>query len=296
MKTIPTRLLRHVPLKGALVLAAAMLFSLPAANAQTLLSYWNFNNDNPAYNSSSGLLGSFSTAAAGYGEAYSQTNNSTPGKLASNSTNSTVYHGASIYIDFTNYGTIPSGTINGLSSSSGYTYPSSTSTGAAGYGVFADSTVNRAGSDSTTGGSLLLLNTTGGAIGKYITFSLSSAGYSSLSLTYATRLTNSVTSSQVWSYSLDGTNYFSLTTLNPAANATFNTQTLNLSTLSGSALNNLSSFYLRLTYTSANNQGSQALDNIQLTGTAVPEPGSALLVLCGLGAAFICIRRRARLA
>lgn len=296
MKISTIRLLHLIAPKSVLVLAATLLLSLPAARAQTLLSYWNFNNDNPAYNGTSGLIGSFNTSAAAYGEAYTQTNNSTPGKLASNTANSTVFHGASVYIDFTNYGTISSGTINGLSASSGYTYPSSTSTGAAGYGVFADSTVNRAGTDATTGGSLLLLNTTGGAINKYITFSLSSTGYSSLSLTYATRLTNTVTSSQVWSYSLDGTNYFSLTTLSPAANGTFTTQTLNLSTLSGSALNNQSSFYLRMTYASANAQGSQALDNIQLTGTAVPEPSSALLVLCGVGAAFLCVRRRARVA
>lgn len=296
VKTILTSPLRHAVLKSVLALAATTLLSLPAAHAQTLLSYWNFNNVSPAYNSSSGLIGSFSTTSAAYGETYSQTSASVPGRLSSNSGNGAVFSGSSIYIDFANYGTISSGTINGLSASSGYTYPSSTSTGAAGYGAFADSTVNRVGTDSTTGGSLLLLNTSGGAINKYITFSLSSAGYASLSLTYATRLTNSVTSSQVWSYSLDGVNYFTLTTLSPTANATFLTQTLNLSTLSGSALDNQSSFYLRLTYTSSNTQGSQALDNIQLTGTAVPEPSPALLVLCGLGAAFLCIRRRARVA
>jgi len=296
VKTIPTHLVRHIALKGALVLAATTLLSLPAAHAQTLLSYWNFNNVSSAYNSTSGLLGSFSTTAAAYGEAYSQTNNSTPGKLAGNSANGAVYHGSSVYIDFTNYGTIASGTINGLSSTSGYTYPSTTTTGAAGYGAFLDSTVNRAATDSTTGGSLLFLNTSGNALNKYITFSLSSAGYTSLSLTYAARLTNGVTSSQVWSYSLDGTNYFSLTTLSPQATGAFNTQTLNLSTLSGSALDNQSSFYLRMTYTGANTQGSQAIDNIQLTGAAVPEPNSALLVLCSIGAAFLCVRRRARLA
>ncbi len=294
MKTTPTSFLRHTALKGALVLAAATLLSLPAAHSQTLLSYWDFNNVSPAYVSSGGYIGSFSTSAAAYGEAYIQTNNSTPGRLSSNTANNTVFSGASVYIDFTNYGTIANGTINGKLAT-GYTGQATTSSNA-GYGAFLDSTVNRASTDSTTGGSLLLLNSSGGANNKYITFSLSSAGYSSLSLSYATRLTSGAAASQIWTYSLDGVNYSTLKTLNPAADATFTTQTLNLSTLSGSALDNLSTFYLRMTYSTGNTYGSQALDNIQLTGTAVPEPSSALLVLSGIGAAFLCIRRRARLA
>jgi len=274
------------------LLAAAALLSLPSAHAQTLLSYWNFNNDNPAFSGST--VGSFKTSAAAYGEAYTQTAASVPGTLAGNSANGTIFSGSSISIDFTNYGTISGGMINGKTAASGFTLQSNTS-GPAGYGVYTDSTVNRASTDSTTGGSLLLLNSGGNATNKYITFSLRSTGYESLSLSYATRLTNGVISSQAWTYSLDGTTYFTLATLTPTANGTFVTQSMNLSALSGSALNNQSAFYLRLTYTTSNTQGSQALDNIQLTGAAVPEPGSALLVLCGIGAAFVCIRRRARL-
>lgn len=290
--SLPAQSAPRLRIAACILLAAATLLSLPSASAQTLLSYWNFNNVSPAFSGST--IGSFKTTAAAYGEAYTQTSNSVPGTLASNSANSTVFHGSSIYIDFTNYGTISGGTINGKMATA-YTSQGSTS-GAAGYGVYTDSTVNRASTDSTTGGSLLLLNSSGGAINKYITFSLSSSGYSSLSLSYATRLTSSVVASQAWTYSLDGTTYFALTTLTPTANSTFVSQSMDLSALSGSALNNQSTFYLRMTYTTTNNQGSQSLDNIQLTGVAVPEVNSATLALCGLVVTAACLRRRARVS
>lgn len=82
------------------LLAALVLSASHQAGAQTLLTYWNFNNTNPAYNSGAGQLGSFSTTAASYGEAYSQANNSTPGTLASNTSNSTVFSGSSVFINF----------------------------------------------------------------------------------------------------------------------------------------------------------------------------------------------------
>lgn len=267
--------------------AVLSLVVSPLGQGQVLLSYWNFNNDSPAYNS--GTLGSFNTTAASYGEAYSQTSNSVAGTLRANSANGTLFSGSSIYINFSNLGTISNATINGKTAP-GYTTQNITS-GNAGYGVFSDSTVNRAGSDATTGGSLLLLNTAGNANGKYITLSLSSVGYATLSLSYATRLTSAVTASQAWSYSLDGINFLSLATLSPTANGNFSAQTLNLSGLSGAVLDNQSSFFLRMTYTSANTQGSQAFDNFQLTGVAVPEPATGALWLGGLGCILISTRR-----
>jgi len=272
---------------GTFLFTAFILSASHPARSAVLLSYWNFNNDNPAYSST---LGSFSTSAAAYGEAYAQSSNSVPGTLGANTANNTVFSGTAIKIDFSNIGTISNPTINGKAPTA-YTAQNSTS-GAAGYGVFADSTVNRAGTDATTGGSLLLLNTSGNMISKYITFSLSSAGYNALTLSYATRLTSSVTASQVWSYSLDGTNFSALTTISPAANATFLQESLDLSALSAQALDNRSAFFLRLTYSSANAQGSQAFDNIQLAGTAVPEPSSVALLLGGMALLLGVLRRR----
>lgn len=271
-------------------IAVASFFATTQQAHATLLTYWNFNNVSPAYSSGSGL-GSFSTT--GTSEVYTQTNNSTPGKLLSN-TSGTVFNSSSIYIDFANIATITavSPTINGKTPTA-YTGQNGTG-GSAGYGSFTGSTTNAVGSDAA-GDSLLLLNTAGNFNNKYIDFSLSSLGYNSLSLSYSTRLTNAVTASQVWSYSLNGTDYFTLTTITPTANGNFSTQTLNLSSLSSSALDNQSSFTLRLTYTSANAQGSQALDNIQLNGTAsaIPEP-STVAVLGGLGALGFALWRRRR--
>ena len=72
-----TRLPRLLTLSSVLV--ASFLVSTQEAHA-TLLTYWNFNNTSPAYQTSGGILGSFKTSAASptdFGEIYTQTNNST---------------------------------------------------------------------------------------------------------------------------------------------------------------------------------------------------------------------------
>ena len=277
------------------VIAASFVWMASGAHAATsLLSYWNFNNDSPAYNSGAGQLGSFNATAASYGEAYTTTNTATvSGTLAGNTSNSTVFHGSAIKIDFSNIDTIAARTINGKKWNGAGAQAATSDQ--AGFGTFSSSATNNVGSD-TAGNSLLLLNTSGNMVNKYITFSLSSAGYDTLSLSYATRLTNAVTSSQVWSYSLteNGT-YTTLATISPTANGTWINESLDLSTLSSSFLNNQSAFYLRMTYTSANTQGSQAIDNIQLTGVAaaIPEP-STYALLGGLGALGCAMVRRKR--
>jgi hypothetical protein len=293
MKNLPSLL--TLP---AVVVASFLATATTQDVHATLLTYWNFNNVSPAYVvvSGNGNLGSFSTS--GTSEVYTQTSNSTPGKLLSN-TNGTVFNSSSIYIDFANVATINavSPTINGKTPTA-YTGQNITG-GSAGYGTYSGSTLNAVGSD-TAGDSLLLLNTAGNFNNKYIDFSLSSLGYNTLSLTYSTRLTNSVVSAQVWTYSLDGGNtWLTLTTVTPTADATFKSVSLDLSTLSSvtGTLNNQSSFTLRMTYTSSNTQGSQAIDNVQLNGTAIsaiPEPSSyALLGGAGvLGLALFSRRKR----
>jgi hypothetical protein len=243
----------------SLLFGAMILLASRAAQGQVLLSYWDFNNDSQTYNSGTATLGKFyTTTGNGNGEIY----NTTSKQLSSNTANGAIY--TSSYISFSNW----TGTANG-----------NFVTGSTnGWGVYSDSTVNRASSDSSTGGSLMLYSASGGENGSYITFSLDSAGYKSLNLTYALRL--SVANSVLWSYSTDGTNWTSLGYA-PTPGTTFTSETLVLPT----ALNNLSSFYLRATLSNSSTSESIALDNIQLTGIAVPEPSTVALVLafCVIG-------------
>lgn len=286
-------------------LAIASFVCATAEAHATLLTYWNFNNTSPLYQSSGGILGSFKTSAASptdFGEIYSQTNNATPGTLSSNTSNDTVFNGAGIIIDFSNIGTIaglPNGpTINGKKGSGTTPYSTQESTtGYAGYGAFAGSTVNAVGSDSA-GNSLIFLNGANSLNNKYITLTLSSAGYEALSLSYSTRLSSAMTSgSEIWSYSTDGNTFNALDTINPIRDAAFHTETLDLSSLSSSALDNQSTFYLRMTFNSSSGNGSYSFDNIQLTGTAIttmiPESSTFALVggLAVLGMAFTKRRR-----
>jgi len=273
------------------ILATSFVWAANDAHA-TLLSYWNFNNVSPAYNT--GTLGSFSTSAAAYGEAYTQTNNSTAGTLGSNTANSTVFNGSAIKIDFSNLATAPTPIINGKIYS-GYTQQGQTNTVVGGYGTFADDTTNRVAGDATTGGSMIIMNPSGSEQGKYITFSLSSLGYNTLSLTYATRISGSSTGTETWTYSTDGTNFNSLTSITSITQGSFGSQSLNLTSLSSFALDNQSAFYLRMTI-GTGTSASYAFDNFQLTGTAiaVPEP-STYALLGGAGAlclAFIIRRKR----
>jgi len=97
-----------------------------------------------------------------------------------------------------------------------------------GYGTYTDSTLNRAAGDATTGGSLIIMSPTDAESSRCITFSLSSASYDHLTLSYAARLSNGFAGSEIWFYSLNGTSFTNLTSVSPMANATFQTESLNL--------------------------------------------------------------------
>lgn len=259
----------------------AICATYPAMSQASLISYWNFNNVSPAYVSST--LGSFSGTAASYGEAYASQ------KLSSNTANGTIYSGSGVSLDFANLSAgVNNAIINGKVA--GGSSQAQTNTVFGGFGAFTDTTLNRVAGDTSTGGSMIIMNPSGTELGHYLTFTLSSAGYDSLALSYDTRLSNGFAGNEVWSYSLNGTAFSPLGTISPTANSTFSTQSLNLSTLSAGALDNQPTFYLRMTLTSNTNGGSFAFDNIQLTGTSVPEPAT----LGSLAALAMLIARRRR--
>lgn len=292
---IPPRRLSAFLSPAALLSAAAVFVGAANDAHAVLLTYWNFNNVSPAYLSGNGTLGSFSTSAAAYGEAYAQANNSTAGTLGSNTANGTVFNGAAIKLDFANLATAPTPLINGKTSASSYTTNGQTNSSFGGYGSFIDTTLNQVAGDSTSGNSFIIMNPSGAELNKYITFSLSSLGYDTLSFSYATRISSGQTGTQNWSYSLNGTNFTSLSSITSITQGSFGLQSLNLSTLSAGALNNQSAFYLRMTI-GTGTSASYAFDNVQLNGTAivVPEPSSyaALGGFAVLG--FAALRRRRR--
>jgi hypothetical protein len=263
----------------------ALLFSLaalPLSSQAALLSYWNFNNVSTAYNSTGGVLGSFNTTAASYGEQY--TVGTSTYRLSSNTANSTVFNSSSVYLDLTNLTTVTSAVVNGMSG----TTRATTSSGTGGFGGFADTTTNRVSSDTTTGDSLIILNPSGAENGHYIQLSLSSAGYSGLTLTYDTRLQSSKTGTETWTYSTDGgTTWNSIATLSLTGTGSFSTQTVDLTSLT--ALNNQSTFLLRMAISGAS--ASFAIDNLQLTAS-VPEPAACLSILSGI--AMLGVLRRIR--
>jgi hypothetical protein len=271
-----------------LILGILLLVAPTSAQAQILLGYWDFNNDNPAFNSGTSAIGSFNTTAASYGEQYSSQ------ILSSNTLG---LYSSSESLDLSNLTTGLTGSnapmINGLV---GSTRQMTTTTQSSGFGVYQDTTINQASSDSTTGGSLILMNESGsGSLnGHYITLTLDSANYNNLALSYATRATSGATASEAWSYSLDGTNYFSLSTLNLSTTGTFFNESLNLSSLSSNALNNQGTFYLRVTV-NYNVGDSLSFDNIQLTGvSAVPEPSTYALM--GFGVLLLSLALRCKRA
>lgn len=285
---------RISPFAAVSALAAASFLGAAQEARATLLSYWNFNNVSPGYLSGNGSLGSLGTSSAAYGEAYTQVNNSTAGTLGANTANGTVFSGSAIKIDFANLATAATPIINGKTFVSTYTLQGQTNTSFGGYGTFSDNTTNRVAGDNTTGGSLIIMNPSGAELGKYITFSLSSLGYDTLSLSYASRISAGATGTETWSYSLNGTSFTSLGSISPTVGS-FGLHSLNLSSLSSGALDNQSAFYLRMTI-GTGTAASYAFDNIQLTGTAVspiPEP-STFALLGGLGSLGVAALRRRR--
>jgi hypothetical protein len=272
-------------MRKLLLPAVLLAFGSPAVlDAQTLLSYWNFNNDSSVFGTPANTYGQFSTTDGGSGEVYT---GGTTRQLSSNTAVGAAFSGSGTYLAFNGLiaGVSPN-VINGIDSVTGTR--ATTSTGSSGYAVFSDTTLNRVAGDASTGGSLQFVNSANRLAGKNVTLSLSSTGYEDLQLSYATRWSNNTSGTQTWTYSLDGTNFFSITggalsMASSASSTNFTTFSLNLASLA--AIENVSNFYLRMTFTAGGTPpGSFSFDNLQVTGiAAVPEPGSWSLLLLGAG-------------
>ncbi|SDT95057.1 PEP-CTERM protein-sorting domain-containing protein [Verrucomicrobium sp. GAS474] len=251
-----------------LFLAACWAASALPARA-VLLEYWDFNNVSRAYSAPN--IGLFSTSG-GNGELY-DVNAKT---LSSNSANGAIF---------------TTGSLN-LSNVLG-TYGGSTSSAPA-WGAYVGATPTNTYTGDTTGSSLLIVNSINNDVDK-LTFSLTSTGYTSLTFTASERLSfnsTSFLSTIAWSYSTDGTTWTSITPSGSIGlNSSYGTLTLALP----GTLDNLSTFYIQEELDFKTTQGSFAIDNVQLNGTAlaVPEPSTWALLFLGGGLLLWRARRRA---
>lgn len=117
-----------------------------------------------------------------------------------------------------------------------------------------------------------------------VVFSVSTTGYESLVLSYATNRSSTGFTGNQWLYSTDGTSFTSLgaTGVVSPGSTSFAVQTIDFGSIP--ALNNAASVYLKYTVVGASSAGgSNHLDNIQINATAIPEPSWTLGLLGGVG-------------
>jgi len=189
--------------------------------------------------------------------------------------------------------------LDGTNGSSNYFVPTSGTTNTelnafSGTSVNASATIGM--STVTTGAAALaIIGGSGGtaANGKSMVFKFSMAGFSNLSMSYATQRTSTGFNSQVLEYSVDGVNWSSI-----GANNSIQSSFSALSTPPGvatvfggiSGLDNASDAYVRMRLTGATGStGNNRFDNFIFSADVIPAPGAiALLGVAGL----VGVRRR----
>jgi hypothetical protein len=152
-------------------------------------------------------------------------------------------------------------------------------------GTFGGTTINALFGDPS-GGAMALRAGNGvnsGVVnnGKWVQFNISTSGFgSALVMTYATQRTGTGFNSQEISYSTDGVNFTSFTTLN-AIPSSFGLQTI---AFGASDVYGKANLHIRITLDGASNQGgNNRIDNVQFNAELIPAPGSvALIGLAGL--------------
>ncbi len=123
--------------------------------------------------------------------------------------------------------------------------------------------------------------------GSSITISFSTTDYEDIELSYATQRTSTGFTSQAWAYSFDGITFTSIETLEGLPTS-FTKKTIDLSGIS--EVNDKGEIYLRLTLDGATgNSGNNRIDNLQITGTLIPEPATTLSASLAL---LALLRRR----
>lgn len=130
--------------------------------------------------------------------------------------------------------------------------------------------------------------------GENITLSVSTLGFSNITVSLATQRSGTGFNSNQFQYSLDGTTFIDFTALyNPPVS--FGLFTFDLSGIDG--LNNNSSAAFRIVFNGASAAaGTNRIDNLVVEGQratiAIPEPTSIMLLALGLSGTLAMLRRR----
>jgi hypothetical protein len=130
--------------------------------------------------------------------------------------------------------------------------------------TFSGNVLNDPRATPAAGNALALANMS--ANGKYVVFKFSTLGYSDISATFATRGTATGFNTHVWEWSTDNVTYTSFLTNTANNTTTWSTEVVDLSGIS--AVNNISTVYLRLTVTGASAAtGNNRIDNFVIKST-----------------------------
>jgi len=188
----------------------------------------------------------------------------------------------------------PAGRFDGSQTAGSYIYPSGTAAAVADGAHYYEFTISGADSLDVLGFTLgsarlatgrnVAFQVLYGANGANPTTALSIDGYSTVEADY-TSPTGTTTFADVTSFTI-GQNGTDL--LAPSAGTIFATAIIDLSGLASATTHTF-----RIAYNKPSNNGGALFDDVEVHGTAVPEP-SATAALIGLGALVMCLVRRRR--
>lgn len=234
----------------ALACGFASLLSAQTAPSLVLLAYFNFNNTDPNP-VVSGQSASFATTGAA--EVYNTTDKT---------------------ISIASAGEMADSAMLDMSS---FVAPRANPV------AYFGTTVN-AYDGAASGGALQLVSTVFNT--SYIDLSLSTIGFGDMTLSFASASNATGATGVSVSVSADGTDFV----LAGTSGTTNTFQTISFDLSAFDQIEDISTAYIRIQYSGITGTGTTRLDNLQISGTAIPEPSVAGM-LTGLLALCVVIRR-----